>query len=231
MSTLLVIGLVLLAKPAAPSRAPAPPREEPRPAPAATPAPAPAPPERSLLSRIQIGAGVGSGFSLSSGSSGLTGSGSPPPWVRGSIRGTLDLMRAGPGDLQLLLPVGIQGTSFNNIIQGSVLGVDVMPSIRYQAEVIPDLALFAELGVGFGSFQTTIQQPFMGYLVVQSGGAGLRMGAGLEYRVLGKLRLLVQPMELTALTVTSSVTVNGTTVTTTANASEWSLLLGAVHPL
>jgi len=246
MSPLVLIGLLALG--AKPSKAPVslpmppPPAVKPQPPPPPPPQAAPEPPrtaepaparERSLLSRIRLCAGVGPGVSLSSG---FTPDGSSPVWLRGTARATLDLMRVGPGDLQALVPIAVQGTGFRMsilgfVIQGSVFGLDVMPSVRYQAEVFPDLSLYGELGLGFGTFHTTIQQQFVGYQTASAGGFGVRLGGGLEYRLFDRLRLLLQPMELTSLTVTSTVTSNGTTVTSTASASEWSMVVGAVVPL
>ncbi len=257
MSPLVLIGLLALgAKPSRPPvslpmppppavkpQPPAPPPPPPQAAPE-SPRPAEPPPskedaparQRPLLSRLRVAGGVGPGFSLSGASGSLTPQGSSPVWLRGTARATLDLMRVGPGDLQVLLPIGIQGTSFRLsilgfVIQGSVFAFDVMPSVRYQAEIFPDLSLHAELGLGFGSFQTTIQQQFVGYQHVGAGGFGIRLGAGLEYKVFDQLRLLLQPMELTSFTVTSTVTQGGTTVTTTASAAEWAMVAGVVVPL
>ena len=251
MSPLVLIGLLVLgAKPSKPPVSlpmPPPPAVKPQPQPP-PPSPEPAKPaepavvraaperERPLASRIRLSAGVGPGFALDSGSSGATIQGSRPIYLRGSVRGSLDLMRLGPGDLQVLVPISVQGASFRFtilgfVVQGSIWGLDVMPSVRYQAEVYPDLSLYGEFGLGFGSFQTTIQQQFVGYQTVGAGGFGVRLGGGLEYRLLDQLRLLLQPMELTTLSVTSTVTQGGTTVTTTSTATEWSLSVGAVVPL
>jgi hypothetical protein len=253
MSPLVLIGLLALgAKPSKPPvslpmppppavkpQPPQPPPEPPRPAEPPPPAKQEPPPdrERPLFSRIRVGAGLGPGFSLgSSASTGIAPQGSSPVWFRGQARATLDLMRVGPGDLQVLLPIAIQGAGFRMsvlgfLIQGSLFGLDVVPSVRYQAEVFPELSLYAELGLGFGTFQVTIQQQFVGYQTVSAGGLGVRMGGGVEYQLFDQLHLLLQPMELTTFTVTTTTTVNGMTVTSSTSASQWSLVLGAVVPL
>jgi hypothetical protein len=134
------------------------------------------------------------------------------------------------------VPIGVQGAGFRQtilgfLVAGSLFGLDVMPSARYQAEVIPDLTLFAEFGLGFGFFQVTLQQQFVGYQTAGAGGFGVRIGAGLEYRLLDQVRLLLQPMEVNSFTITSTVTQNGQPVTTTVGSSQWSMILGAAVPL
>jgi hypothetical protein len=231
MSALVLVGLLLVgAKPSKPVSLPMPPppavKPKPPPEPEAAPAPAPAPAAevkaeaprqvaagRTLLSKMRFSGGVGPGFSLSSGGTSIQGVNNPV-WLRGTVRATLDLAHVGPGDFQVMVPISLQGTAFRwnvlgLIIAGSMFGADVMPSARYQAEVFPDLSLFGELGLGFGLFQLTIQQQFLGYQSAGAGGFGVRIGAGIEYRVLDQIRLLVQPLELTALTVSSTVTQNG----------------------
>jgi hypothetical protein len=251
MSALVLVGLLLVgAKPSKPVSLPMPPppavKPKPPPEPEAAPAPAPAAEvkaetpkhaagERTLLSKLRLSGGVGPGFSLSSGGTTIQGVNNPI-WLRGTLRATLDLAHVGPGDLQAMVPISLQGTAFRwnflgVIIAGSMFGADVMPSARYQAEVLPDLSLFAELGLGFGIFQVTIQQQFVGYQSAGAGGFGVRVGAGIEYRVLDQIRLLVQPLELTALTVSSTTTQNGQTITTTGNASQFSMIFGAAVSL
>jgi len=215
-------------KPQPPPPAPEPARPEEPPAVKAAPER-----ERSLASRIRLSGGVGPGFLLDSSNSGVTIQGSNPVFLRGSVRASLDLMRLGPGDLLAVLPIAIQGASFRFsvlgfIVQGSIFGLDVMPCVRYQAEVVPDLTLYGEFGLGFGTLQTTIQQQFVGYQSVGAGGFGVRLGGGLEYRLLDQVRVFLQPMEVTSLSVTSTNTTGGTN---SAIATEWSMFVGAVVPL
>lgn len=249
MSALVLMGLLLVgAKPAKPPVSlpmPPPPAVKPKPPdPAPAPAPAPAeveqkapPRERTLLDRIQLGAGVGPGFSLQGNAAVPAGvSGSNPIWFRGVARGSLDLLHLGPGDLQALLPIALQGAGFRItalgfVFEGSLFALEVMPSIRYQAEVLKDIFAFAELGLGFGSYQISIAQQFVGYQYANAGGAGVRLAAGIEYRLLDQLRVLIQPVELTSLSLTTSVTQNGITVTQTSGVSQYSMILGLVVPL
>lgn len=247
MSALVLMGLLLVgAKPAKPPVSlpmPPPPAVKPKP-PDPAPAPAPAeveqkapPRERTLLDRIQLGAGVGPGFSLQGNAAVPTGvSGSNPIWFRGVARGSLDLLHLGPGDLQALLPIALQGagfriTAFGFVFEGSLFAVEVMPSIRYQAEVLKDVFAFAELGVGFSGYQITIAQQFVGYQYGGASGFGVRLGAGIEYRLLDQLRILIQPVELTSVTLTTTTTQNGITVTQSAGESQYSMILGLVVPL
>jgi hypothetical protein len=97
--------------------------------------------------------------------------------------------------------------------------------------VFPEVALFAELGLGFGNYSVTIQQQFVGYQTVSAGGIGVRLGAGAEYDLGGSLKLLLQPLELLTLSATTTQTVNGMTVTSTSSASQWALILGASYQL
>lgn len=247
MSALVLVGLLLVgAKPSQPVSLPMPPPPAAKPKPPPEPAPDPAPPPPpaakaeapkpaagTLLSKIRISGGLGPAFTLGEGVAPL---GSTPVWLRGSLRATLDLAHLGPGELQILAPISVQGTGFRQtvfgfLVAGSLFGTDVMPSVRYQAEVMKDLALFAELGLGFAFYQVTLQQQFTGYQTAGASGFGVRVGAGVEYQLLDQLRLLIQPMEVTSLTVSSTVTQNGMTVTTTTGTSQWSMLFGAVVPL
>ena len=117
MSALVLMGLLLMgAKPSKPASLPMPPPPAVKPKPP-EPEPAPAPPPQEtkparpaggpLLSKIRLSGGVGPGFSLQGQ---LTPSGGTPVWLRGSVRATLDLLRAGPGDLQVMVPIALQGT-------------------------------------------------------------------------------------------------------------------------
>src|SRR6185295_5299020 len=167
MSALVLMGLLLVgAKPAKPPVSlpmPPPPAVKPKPPdPAPAPAPAPAakpaeveekaPPQRALIDRIQVSAGVGPGFSLQSAAGLPSGvSGGNPIWFRGVARGTFDLLHLGPGELQALLPVAFQGAGFRItalgfVFEGSLFSVEVMPSVRYQAEVLENVFAFGELG-------------------------------------------------------------------------------------
>jgi len=253
MSALVLMGLLLVgAKPAKPPASlpmPPPPAVKPKPPdPAPAPAPAPAaakpaeveekaPPQRALIDRIQLSAGVGPGFSLQSAAGLPSGvSGSNPIWFRGVARGTFDLLHLGPGELQALLPVALQGagfriTAFGFAFEGSLFSVEVMPSIRYQAELLKDVFAFGELGVGFGTYQITIAQQFVGYQYGGASGGGVRLAAGIEYRLMDQLRLLIQPVELTALTLTTTVTQGGTTLTQSSSVSQFSMIGGLVVPL
>jgi hypothetical protein len=250
MSALVLMGLLLVgAKPAKPPVSlpmPPPPAVKPNPpdpAPEPPPPPAPevveqkAPAQRALIDRIQLGAGAGPGFSLQ-GTTGLPSgvSGSNPIWFRGVARGTLDLLPLGPGTLQALLPIALQGAGFRiNVLgfvfEGSLFAIEVMPSARYQAELLKDVFAFAELGIGWGTYQITIAQQFVGYQYAGATGFGVRLGAGIEYRLLDQLHVLIQPVELTSVGITTTVTQGGTTVTQTSQASQFSMILGLVVPL
>src|SRR5690349_9358242 len=150
MHALVLMGLLLVgAKPAKPpvslpmppppAAKPKPPDPAPPPAPAPEPAAAPAaaavhetaPRERALIDRIQVSAAVGPSFSIN-GNVAVPGvSGSNPIWFRGVARGTFDLLKLGPGTLQALLPIALQGAGFRiNVLgfvfEGSLFAVEVM---------------------------------------------------------------------------------------------------------
>ena len=126
---------------------------------------------------------------------------------------------------------GFRITALGFVFEGSLFAVEVMPSARYQAELFKDIFAFAELGLGWSTYQITLAQQFVGYQYGGASGFGVRLAAGIEYRLLDQLRILVQPVELTALTLSTTTTQGGTTITQSVGESQFSMILGLVVPL
>lgn len=206
--------------------------------PPAAPAPAPevtekkevASGQKGGLPPITLGAMLGPAFQLSDASVSVPGAGNPI-WGRLVAHGTFPFMKLDEVNIAFGLALGLQQFSLPGTEGITSYGFDLFPTGRATFHLLDKLSAYGELGLGLVVYRTTFQIPFTGYQGIGANGLGVRIGGGLSYALSDTLSLIIEPASLLMVNTTTSVTVQGQTITASAKGSQLSLSFGATYRL
>lgn len=174
-------------------------------------------PGAAVGSPLTVGGSLGPAFSLNNGPFAVRLSG------RAGYEWNLVRKLSVRAGLSLAFQPGFGGST-------TALSFDLLPFGQMRVNVLPELSVYAELGVGpvFGSSSTTI----FGTTVSGSYlGLGARMSGGVEYALSEVLSVGVEPIGVFVQNYTASSTVGGTTYTTSVTSSHYTVMLTAQYRL